>query len=155
MPGSVPQDIMDAVLQALRLSNCAVLFGDTWNASQQIGIQKFFADWSDQTGYPQAVVNEPGETYQFMTAAGGNEIPYLADGTLTITVYASDRYEARQLGKSIGRALNDARLSWIGERLLMLRMRGASFIPNPPTGPGIPTVFVRQVVFDYEIQGVL
>ena len=155
MPGVVPQDICDAVLQALRGSPCAQLFGDTFDPATGLGVQKFFADWADSTAYPQAIVGEPGESYQFMTAADGNEIPYLADGAISVAVYSSDRYQARTLGNAIGRALNDASLAWVGGRLMALRMQSAAFIPNPPTGPGVPTVFVRQILFTYESQGVL
>ena len=155
MPGVVPQDICDAVLQALRGSPCAQLFGDTFDPSTGLGVQKFFADWADATAYPQAIVGEPGESYTFMTPAGGNERPFLADGAISVAVYASDRYQARVLGNQVGRALNDAPLVWVGGSLMELRMRSAAFIPNPPTGPGVPTVFVRQIMFSIEYQGAL
>lgn len=155
MPGVVPQDLTDAVLQALRASNCAQLFGDTWDAATQLGVQKFFADFASDSSEPQAVVSEIGESYQFMTAAAGNEIPYLADGILSVTVYAPGRKQARDLGKAIGRALNDAPLVWTTDRLMMMRMQSAQFIPNPPSGPGVPTMFVRQLQFAYQTQGQL
>ena len=152
MPGVVPQDIMDAILQRLRTTECAQLFGDTWDASTQLGIQKFYADYADSTSYPLAIATEPQESYQFMTASAGNEIPYLADGLIAVTVQATDRYQARVLAKAVARALNDAPLVWVGSQLMYFRLFQAAFIPNPPTAAGTPTVFLRQITFSYETQ---
>lgn len=155
MPGVVPQDICDAVLQQLRGSPCAQLFGDTWDPATELGIQKFYADWSDSSAYPLAIVTEPGESYEFMTAGPGDNIPYLAQGIVGVTVYAQDRKQARTLGEAVGRALNDAPLAWVGGRLMGFRMASAAFIPNPPSGPGVPTVFIRQITFATSTQGSL
>ena len=154
---SSPIDLTDAVLQELRASDCAVLFGDTWNPTFEIGIPKFFCDYADSVSYPIAVIGEVGEGYDYFTRGPSPEdiIPFIANGTLQITITAFDRVQARTLGLHVGLALNDADLSWTGGRLMGLRLVQASFIPNPPPATGSPTLFVRALTFAYTWQGSL
>ncbi len=153
---ATPHDICDAVLQQLRESPCAQLFGDTFDPDTGLGVQKFYADWSDSAAYPLAVVAEPGESYEFMTQGATGGIPYLAQGVVAVTVYAESRYQARTLGVAVAAALNDAPLAWSGGgRLMGFRMQSAAFIPNPPSGPGVPTAFIRQITFATSTQGSL
>lgn len=150
-----PLDLVDAVEQALRASECAGLFGDTWDQLNQTGIRKFFADYADSADFPYLVIGEVGESYEYMTHGPGNNRPYLAHGTLAVNVMATGRRDARELGYAVGRALNDAHLHYIDQRHMSLRLASAQFIPSPLSGPGTPTVFVRMLTFSYDNQGAL
>jgi hypothetical protein len=148
-------DLADAVLEQLRNSACAALFGDTWVEATQTGDQKFFGDYAYSPAEPYAVVQEPSEIREYMTPSAGNYRPFIADGTLTIAVYATARDQARELGIQVEFALTDARLSWPRcVNFMLLRPHGpASFLPTPNVGPDTPTVFVRMLTFDYQYQG--
>lgn len=147
------QDLVDAVLDTLRASPCAALFGDTWNGTS--GTQKFFADYASETADPQLIIFEPGETLTFMSPGVGNNRPYLADGTLQVSIFSSSRYTARTLGQAVANALNDAAMTWFNAQLIGFRLVQQGFIPIPATGPGIPQVFNRILTFQYEYSGSL
>src|SRR6185369_2157553 len=70
-------NLVDAVLQQLRESPCADLFGDTWDGAD--GVQKFAADYAPAVEPPWLVVTEPGETYQYMSPSAGFHRPYIAE----------------------------------------------------------------------------
>ena len=147
-------DLADAAIEALRATPVAAAFGDTWNAAAQTGVIKFFGDWSYIPSLPYAVIEEVGETYQYMTPAGNalspNTVNYIADGQMTVTVLQSGRLAARQLGVLVASVMNDAALQWPAAGLMYLRMASAFFRPVPAQGPQSPTVFCRVITFNYE-----
>ncbi len=143
-----PLDLVDAVLQALRQSPCAQLFGDTWDGTA--GVQKFFADYAQETSEPQAVIFEVGEQYTFMSPGRGNYRPFQADGSLQISVIAPQRYQARTLGQAVGDALNDAPLEWPLVNSVSIRWISAAFVPLTATIPGMPAGFNRTLTFQYQ-----
>lgn len=139
------------------------LFGDTWNQAAQTGIAKFFTDISDQVQAPYCVISEIGETYQFNTMSttgpgGGNiETSFLSPGQMLFKIFAGDRGQARQLGFSIAKSLNDAPLSWpVNKNTMLFRMNKSWFIEiGDPSGPGEPIVFCRAFLFDYTYSATL
>lgn len=152
----MPVNLIDAAAEWLRQSACAAAFGDTWDPETGSGTMKFFADWAAPgAAEPYAVVQEIGESYEFMTARVGGERSYIATGRLQVAIYAPGRQQARDLGVSLCLALNDAPLSWPGDRLMYLRMAQASFVPMPQVGPGTPSQFVRLLIFDYQLSSSL
>lgn len=158
----MPVDLADAVLEQLRASECAALFGDTWvptpgSDGQGAGVQKFFNDFAAQTvpAYPYLVIGEGGETREYMTYGPGNYAPFIADGQMSIQIYNDARDEARELGEQVASALNDAVLSWPRcVNFMYLRFDGpGSFVPLPQPGVGSPTVFLYSITFNYTYQG--
>lgn len=153
-------DLADAVLQTLRGSPCAAAFGDTWNAQTQSGLQKFFGEWAAQPQNPSTSFTEPyliaeevGETYQYMSPQAGNVRPFIADGTLQITIYQTGRTAVRLLGIQVAQALNDVPIYWPGAQPMYLRLASARFVPLSSIGPGVATVFCRVLTFSYEYAG--
>ncbi len=152
----VPGDLADALIQQLVRSPCAALFGDTWDPETQTGTPKFYAEYAGDVDQPYLVFMEVGETYTFMSPGPSNNRPFLADGQVQAMIYAPNRLLARQLGVSVYQALNDADvngMTWVGGRLVALRMMQASFIPIPQTGPGIVSIFARAITLQYQYQG--
>jgi hypothetical protein len=153
----VPLDLVDAVIAQLE-SVPAVqnAFGDTWaTLGPPNGVSKFFTDIADQVPPPWCVISEVGETYEFMTAQMGDLIAFTAPGQLTFSIWAPDRYQARQLGLVCYKALNDHPLVWPAQSLMQFRMMQSSFVPNTSTGPGVPIMFNRIFVFEYMYSGSL
>lgn len=152
----MPLDLVDAVIATLE-SNQQVTqaFGDTWNQSAQTGVAKFFGDVVDQVSLPWCQITEIGEQYDFMTAQAGNLISYLANGQMTFSIWAGTRFQARQLGVVVYKALNDARLQWPAQSLMNFRMISASFVPVTDITPGMPTGFNRVFLFGYDYSGSL
>ena len=154
-------DIADAVLEQLRASACAELFGDTWvptpgSSGQGTGTPKFFGDYGSDPMQPYAVCQEIGETYEYMTPTAGDYRAYIATGQLTVAVYADARDQARELGIQVAFALDDAILTWPRcVNFMLLRLNSASFVPTPQTGPNTPTVFLRMLTFDFQYQGAM
>jgi hypothetical protein len=149
-------DLTDAVLQRLRGSPCAAMFGDTWNPAAQSGVQKFFSDYNPGLDEPYLVLREPQETRQYMTASEGDYRPFIATGTLQVSIYAPDRTQARELGEQVRFYLDDAPLTWNRcVNLMYFRLNPAAFVPTPTTGPDTPSVFHRILVFEYTFQGAL
>ena len=66
---AVGYDLIQAVIAQLE-ANSAIqtAFGDTWNQATQTGVAKFFADVVDQVPPPYCLIEEGGETYDFMTS---------------------------------------------------------------------------------------
>jgi hypothetical protein len=154
----MPQDLADAVLQQLRGSPCAELFGDTWDPTTQAGVMKFFGDYGASPDEPYLVIDEIGETYEFYTAGPGNVRPYVATGQFRAVIFATSRALARRLGVAVCAALNDSDASgfaWPGEHSMYIRMASAMFVPTPETAPGSPVVFNRVLTFNYKYQGQL
>lgn len=152
------QTLADAVLQRLRGSACAALFGDTWNPATRAGTQKFFGDYASAPAEPYLVLRQ-GESREYLAASAGNYRPFIASGTMAVSVFAAGRLVAEQLADQVAFALNDFDLiapSWPGCNLMLFRLAGpASFVPTPETGPGTPTVFVRLLTFQYQYSGAL
>jgi len=146
-------NLVDAVLQELRLSACADLFGDTWDGGG--GVQKFAADYAPAVEPPWLVVMEPGETYEYMSPDEGFHRPFIAEGVLQVSIFAEDRQQARELGDAVARALNDVPLDWVGAQWRYLRLASAGYQPVGSTGPGVPTLFNCVLSFSYAYQGAL
>jgi hypothetical protein len=146
-------DLIQAVIAQLE-ANTAIqaLFGDTWNQAAQTGTSKFFADLVDQVPLPYCQIEEGGESYEFMTASPRGTINFTSPGQMMFNIWASSRASARLLGFAVAQALNDAPLQWPAQNNTMVfRMSKSWFIPvNNPSGPGVPIVFHRAFVFDYE-----
>ena len=176
-----PQSLFDAIIQQLR-GNSAVTtaFGDTWVITDTIPVNitdgnvcKFWSDYAGMIGNvlvgdpvePYVVLEEIGESYDFMTPVSGGSpyIAFLAAGTAIARIKAPSRALARSLGLKLCAAMNDMDVpgvTWPGEgtivsKLMMLRMRQASFAPSPAVGPSTASVFSRVIAFDYEYQGFL
>ena len=147
-------DLFQAVIAQLAATPAVVTaFGDTWNDGTQSGTSKFFCDFAGQATEPYLVAYEVGESYQFMTRTAGLSLAdYLANGQMAIRIWQSDRQQARAMGVLVAAALNDqeAAITWTGGTLMSLRMSQALFVPIGAPGPGVPTVFNRLLVFDYE-----
>ena len=149
-------DLIDAVIAHLEANtSLTTAFGDTWNSAIQTGVAKFFGDIVDQVALPYCQILEMGETYDYMTMAPGGSFSFTSPGQLMFSVTAADRYQTRELGFLIGKALNDAPLMWPGETLMLIRMSKSQFATNINTGPAVPVIFNRVFIFDYEYSGVL
>ncbi len=154
--------------QYLRANADAVdAFGDTWDSSLTIpqndsagNVSKFWSDYaSQQPDDPYLVFQEIGETYSYMTRVNGVK-SFTASGQAICRIYQRNRNAARQLGILVADALNDADivpLEWPAFKglcqLMQLRMGQASFQPLPDIAPGLPSVFNRVLVFQYDYQG--
>ena len=148
-------NLIEAVIAQLE-GNGAVtgLFGDTWNQATQSGTAKFFADLVDQVPAPYCLIEEVGESYQFMTRAGPPGMVqrnFIATGQMSFKIFTEDRGDARFLGFAVAQALNDAPLSWPAENDTMeFRMGRSMFLPmTDPSGPNTAILFCRVFVFDY------
>lgn len=139
-------DLIDAVIATLEMDV---------QVDAAFGSEKFWADYAPQVDPPYCVIQELGETYDYMTAVTGNIINYTSPGQMMFSIYAPGRYQTRQLGELIAKALNDAPLKWPQENTMIFRMVSSRFNPLPPTGPGVPTVFNRIFVFEYTYSGSL
>jgi hypothetical protein len=148
-------DLIQAVIQQLENNSVVqTAFGSTWNQAAQTGVPKFFADQVDQVSPPYCLIEEGGETYDFMTRSGpiGQlQTNFDSPGRMSFQIFAPGRGQARQLGFVIATALNDAPLSWPAENnTMMFRMSRSWFMPmTQPSGPGVATLFCRAFVFDY------
>jgi hypothetical protein len=153
---AVGLDLIQAVIAQLE-SNSAVtgLFLDTWNQYGQIGVAKFFTDVVDQVPVPYCLIEEVGETYEFMTQSGvPGELshPFMSPGKMSFRIFAPTRILTRQLGYAVAICLNDAQLAWPSQGDTMLfRMSQSVFVPmTEPSGPGVAILFCRRFIFDYE-----
>jgi hypothetical protein len=157
----MPQDLADAVFQALRNSPQIVQeFGDTWQsglsftANTEAGnISKFYGDYAAQVALPQIVEMEPRETYQNMTKAPNGSVAYIADGQMQLAILASPRSLARQLGELVIFYLEDYPIAWPDVVPMNFRINSASFVPRQGIGPGQSSVFQRILTFDYSYSG--
>ncbi len=155
-------NLIEAVIAQLE-GNSAVagLFGDTWVAEWSDAqndaagnVAKFFADLVDQVPAPYCLIEEVGESYQFMTRAGPpgmTQRNFIATGQMSFKIFASGRGESRHLGFAVAQALNDAPLNWPAENDTMeFRMGRSMFLPmTEPSGPNTAILFCRVFVFDY------
>lgn len=157
MDAHTPIDVADAVLVQLRDSPCAALFGDTWAEGQvSPGVMKFGTDYIGDSAAPWLVAEEIGERYEFMTAGAGDFRPYIATGQMAISIFATDRSQARMLGVQVAAYLDDPAMSWSGfPNLMSFRLASAAFVPRKETGPQSPTIFQRTLVFEFQYQGFL
>jgi len=149
---STTLDLPEQVIQALEASpifNTA--FGDTYDQATMTGVPKVFADFADQVPLPYAVLTEPGENYEFMSATAGDWINFTATGQMAFDIYAGSRFQVRTLGFVIAAALNDKQFYWAGiNNLMQFRMLNSRFIPTTdPEGPAVPIMFRRVFVFEY------
>ncbi len=151
-------DLIDAVIGAIEAETAITEpFGDTWDQATQTGVAKFFADFAPSVDLPYCVIGELGETYDYMTrSAGGAVVNYTAPGQMMFSIFAAERLQARQLGFTIAKVLNDATLLLdSGEQVMEFRMIRSQFNPIPQVGPGSPAVFNRVFIFEYMFQGAL
>ncbi len=148
-------DLAQAVLVQLRATSAVTTaFGDTWNASTNTGVIKFWYDFAGQSDEPYLVAMETWETYEFQTRTTSLTLaPYIATGQMDIWIYQSGRQAARALGVLVAAALNDQPLAWTGFQLMEFRMSRAQFVPVTVTGPNVPIVFNRVITFDYVYSG--
>jgi hypothetical protein len=154
----IPSDICDAALTQLRNSPCAALFGDTYQSGvSPPGVMKFFADWSGDSDIPWLVVEEVGETYEYMTRGQLGQSPYIATGQSMVSIFHSSRSQARALGVAVASALDDANAVWPGfPNLMLFRLNMAKFVPITEVGPGgAATIFQRVLIFDHQYSGYL
>lgn len=152
----MPMDLIDAVIAQLEASAAVTgAFGDTWNQVAQTGVAKFFADVAGEVAEPYAVLSEVGESYNYMTAIAGGRVNYTAPGQMRISIWAPDRYQARQLGLLVASTLNDAPLQWPGEDDTMLFRLAQSMFMGKGVGVACPIVFNRVFIFEYEYSGVM
>ena len=167
------QSLPDALCQTLRLNAAVVAaFGDTYNSTLTIAqnalagnVSKFWSDYADQVAQPYLVFEEVGESYEFMTRAGGLKVNFTSPGVMVCRIINSGRAVARSLGILVCNALNDAEqegVTWIGFdspviscTLDSIRMKQAAFVPDPDIGPSQPATFNRLITFDYWYQGQL
>lgn len=152
----MPLDLVDAVIAQLEsVPAVTTAFGDTWNQQAQTGVAKFFTDIVDQVALPWCRITEMGETYEYMTAAQGGAVNFTSPGQLMFSIIAADRLQARQLGFLCAKALDDYPLKWPGQSLMVFRIASSRFNPSPDVGPGVPIVFNRVFIFNYEYSGSL
>lgn len=147
-------DLIQAVIEQLESSLMVqTAFGDTWNQATQTGVAKFFADVVDQVPPPYCLIEEGGETYEYMTHSGPTgQLAYnfTSPGQMSFRIFASDRGQARQLGFAIAQSLNDAPLAWPAGEEMLFRMTRSWFVPmTEPSGPNTAILFCRAFIFDY------
>lgn len=150
-------DLIDAVIATLE-NDAAVTeaFGDTWDQAAQTGVAKFFADYAPSVDTPYCVIGELGERYDYMMRARGGVVNFTAPGTMAFSIFAAGRLEARMLGMTVAKSLNDASLTLdSGEIVMEFRLINSLFNPIPQTGIVAPTVFNRVFIFEYMFQGSL
>jgi hypothetical protein len=163
MSGAVEYSIAVAVIEQLEADQAVMaLFGGAWAQFNQSGVAKLFTDLVDQVPPPYCLIEEVGETYQFMSEStqgpsGETAIPFTSPGQMAFTIFAQDRGSCRQLGFAIAKSLNDAPLSWpVGENTMLFRMNKSWFIEmTAPSGPNVPVLFCRKFLFDYEYNATL
>lgn len=147
-------DLIQAVIEQLETnSTVQIAFGSTWNQAAQTGVPKFFADLVDQVPAPYCLIEEGGETYDFMTKSGpiGQlETAFTSPGQMSFRIFAPSRSQARQLGFVLAIALNDAPLVWPAGETMVFRMSRSWFMPmTQPSGPNVSVLFCRAFLFDY------
>jgi hypothetical protein len=147
-------DLIQAVIEQLEFSSIIqIAFATNWNQSTQTGIPKFFADLVDQVPAPYCLIEEAGETYDFMTVGGPMgqlATNFTSPGQMSFTIFAPSRSQARRLGFVVALALNDAPLAWPAGETMVFRMSRSWFMPmTQPSGPGVAVLFCRKFLFDY------
>lgn len=124
-------------------------FGEDTTA---LATTKFWADLARPgVNLPWAVYEEVEGEVTSMTAAAGVTCS-LETGTIRFVVVAQGKKAARDLGRTITRALNDAPLVFADGVLMYLRARKPSFAPVGSLAPGNPNAYARVVVFETMVQ---
>lgn len=98
---------------------------------------------------PFARYVELGDSYTYFTRSQGDarSRQVWTDGSFQVSIFASSREQARSLGRTVMRLLDDYVTTYSDGRIMFLEPVSAIFIPEPHSGPGAPTVFHRAITF--------
>jgi hypothetical protein len=107
------------------------------------------ADYAGQISLPFARYVELGDTYEYFTRSAGDckARQVINEAAFQLSVFASSRETARQLGRQIMTVVDDYMPTYTDGRVMHLEPVAAIFIPEPRPGPGTPTVFHRAITF--------
>lgn len=143
-------DLPAAMIGWLRASPGVVTaFAEDTNAPTTT---KFWADAARPgAALPWAVYEELDGDVQSMTAARGLACS-IETGTVRFTIVASGKKLARDLGRLVVKALDDAPLLFADGRLMYLRAQSTSFQPVANITPASPTAYARVVNFGFMVQ---
>lgn len=111
--------------------------------------------WGDEAragvSLPWAVYEEIEGDTEYMTAAGG-VTSSIETGMVRFVVVAEGKKVARDLGRMLVKALNDAPLVFADGSLMLLRARKPSFAPVGDLAPNCPNAYARIIAFDTMVQ---
>jgi hypothetical protein len=120
--------------------------------TSSIATTKFWGDEARQgVALPWAIYEEVEGDIMYMTSAGGATAS-IESGLLRFLVVAEGKKAARDLGRMLTRALNDAPLVFQDGVLMLLRARKPSFVPVGDLAPGVPNAYARLIVFETMVQ---
>jgi len=143
-------DLPAAMIGWLRASPSVVTaFAENTNA---LATTKFWADAARPgVALPWAVYEERDGEVQSMTAARGMTCS-IETGIVRFTIVAPAKKLARDLGRLVVKALDDAPLLFADGRLMYLRAQSASFQPVADIAPASPTAHARVIDFRFMVQ---
>jgi hypothetical protein len=107
------------------------------------------ADYAVMIPLPFARYVELGDTYTYFTRASYDPQArqVITDSQFQLSVFATNREQARQIGRQIMNMLDDYKPTYRDGRVMYLEPVAAIFIPEPHTGPSTATVFHRAITF--------
>lgn len=149
--------LMDAVLTALRTSQAATAFGDTFSSVTGTGTQKFSADFAASPDLPYLVATENVSDRQYMSR-GPTSRPFIDHGVLSLVLVSDARDDVRDLGLLVAGILNDRVFTWsnsyeTGRTFYFSLSSPPSPIPVLASAEGSPVQFQLVLNFDYMTQG--
>jgi hypothetical protein len=113
--------------------------------------------WADAAApgaaYPYAVVLDGPESYavQSEDPETGRWLDCLATGVFSVRFYCATKFEARQLGRRVVRALSDSQSRLLAADGAVRHVAPIQGVPDAvsTTGAGVPDVFLWITTFQY------
>lgn len=106
-----------------------------------------------RTQAPYVVIYSAIESPDYMTDASG--VDYIDSGSFQASVFAEGRVAARDIGRQVESALNDAPLTFDDGTLMVLRREWRNVEMDPDRDPAGKPLWACQVQFAYECQRTL
>lgn len=100
---------------------------------------------------PYAVVYTLPESADYMSPTGAG-VDYIDEGSFQVSVFAEGRVVARDLGRAVEAALNDAALTFDDGTLMVLRRDWRNVEIDPDRSPAAKPLHHCSMQFSYECQ---